>query len=160
MSPRLLAAAIAAALAASAPTAAQACWEQVAQRYGIHPWLLVAIAKTESGLDPRALNRRNANGSRDIGLMQINSAWLPLLARYGIDEQRLYDPCTNIAVGAWILANNMQRLGVTWEAVGAYNASAADKRARYAAAVYRNLPPPLQAPPAEGAGPLQAATRR
>jgi soluble lytic murein transglycosylase-like protein len=55
--------------------------------------------------------------------MQINSGWLPTLARYGIDEQRLsQDACASVMVGAWILAMNRQKLGSSWEAVGAYNA--------------------------------------
>jgi soluble lytic murein transglycosylase-like protein len=131
------------ALLALAAVTAHACWEAAAARHGVNPWLLVAIARTESGLNPAAVNR-NANGSRDIGLMQINSSWLPLLRRHGISEQQLYDPCTSIHVGAWVLAQNMRRMGNSWEAVGAYNARDPERRLRYAQKVYRNLPPPLR----------------
>lgn len=99
---------------------AQACWEAAAARYQVNSHLLYAIARTESGLNPQAIGR-NSNGSRDIGLMQINSGWLPALSQYGISERDLYESCTSIHVGAWILAGNIQRLGYTWEAVGAYN---------------------------------------
>lgn len=126
------------ALAIASP--AMACWNEAAQRYGVNPQLLYAIAKTESGLDPRALNR-NPDGSYDIGLMQINSRWIPTLRRYGISEARLFEPCTSIHVGAWILAQNMRRLGNTWNAVGAYNAKTPAQRLRYAIKVYRNIPP-------------------
>lgn len=117
---------------------ARACWQEAGSRYQVDPSLLYAIARTESGLDPAASNR-NRNGSMDIGLMQINSAWLPDLARHGVSVQDLWDPCTNIHVGAWVLAQKMHRLGATWDAVGAYNATSTAKRIRYAWKVYRNL---------------------
>jgi soluble lytic murein transglycosylase-like protein len=125
-------------LVAVAPPA-HACWEEAAQRYRVNPAMLVAIARTESGLNPNAINR-NSNGSVDLGLMQINSRWFPLLRQYGIGEQQLRDPCTSIHVGAWILSQNMQRLGNSWDAVGAYNSSQPAQRAAYAQRVYRNLP--------------------
>ena len=104
-------------LLASLP--AHACWDAAAARYGVSSELLYAIARTESALDPQAVGH-NQNGTHDIGLMQINSAWLPKLATHGIGEHDLLEPCTNIQVGAWILAGNVQRLGYTWEAIGAY----------------------------------------
>lgn len=119
-----------------------ACWEDAAARYGVNVQLLYAIAKTESSLNPSAINR-NKNGSYDIGLMQINSSWFPTLHKYGISETQLWNPCTNIHVGAWILAQNMHRLGNSWEAVGAYNSSKAAYRLRYAQKVFNNLPRPL-----------------
>lgn len=116
-----------------------ACWEEAGARYGVNPYLLYAIAKTESSLNPKAINR-NKNGSYDIGLMQINSSWFPTLRRYGVEEKHLLDPCTSIHVGAWILARNMQRMGNSWDAVGAYNATKPDLRLKYAMKVYRNIP--------------------
>ena len=128
---------------------AQACWDDAAQRYQVSSALLYAIARTESGLNPLAIGR-NGNGSRDIGLMQINSAWLPTLAIHGIGERDLFEPCTNIHVGAWILAGNVSRLGYTWDAVGAYNATRPALRRAYADKVRRHLPAALSAsaPPA------------
>ncbi len=131
---------IAAMLCASAVQPAQACWEEAATRYQVSSQLLHAIARTESALNPQAVGR-NRNGSRDIGLMQINSWWLPKLAQYGIHEQDLFDPCTSIHVGAWILAQNVARHGYTWEAVGAYNATTPALRAAYITRVRRHLAP-------------------
>ncbi len=107
-------------------------------RYQVNSALLYAIARTESGLNPQAIGR-NSNGSRDIGLMQINSAWLPTLASHGIGERDLFEPCTNIHVGAWILAGNVSRLGYTWEAVGAYNTASPALRRSYIEKVRRHL---------------------
>jgi soluble lytic murein transglycosylase-like protein len=120
---------------------AHACWEEAAARYGVNPYVLYAIAKTESNLNPSAINRGNRNGTYDIGLMQINSGWLPELRKHGIGEAQLLDACTNIQVGAWVLAQNMRRMGNSWEAVGAYNARDAQLRIKYALKVYRNMPP-------------------
>ena len=125
--------------AASLPQSAHACWEEAGLRYGVNPALLVAIARTESSMNPNAINR-NRNGSYDLGLMQINSSWFPKLRQYGITEQQLRQPCFSIHVGAWIMAQNMQRFGNSWDAVGAYNTSHPVCRIAYAKKVYRNLP--------------------
>nr|WP_198980733.1 lytic transglycosylase domain-containing protein [Herbaspirillum sp. ASV7] len=134
----ILAAVLAGAWCAGPAQAANLCFDQAGARYGVSPLILQAIAQQESGMNPRAMNR-NRNGTRDIGIMQINSSWLGFLARHHIREADLYDACTNIHVGAWILGSNFQRMGVSWEAVGAYNAVSPDKRARYATQVIGRL---------------------
>ena len=129
---------------------ARACWNDVAQRHGIPADLLYAVAKVESSLDPKAVNRSHFQRTRsvDIGLMQINSRHLPKLAREGITEARLFEPCTNLDVGARLLADLFARKGLSWDSVGAYNAACTElkgeacthARARYAWKVYRQLP--------------------
>lgn len=108
-----------------------ACFDEAAARYQIPSSLLMAISRVESSGNPQAINR-NPDGSYDIGHMQINSRWLPLLKQYGIDERSLFDACTNTYVGAWILAQNIHRLGYGWNAIGAYNARSPAKRMAYA----------------------------
>jgi len=121
----------------------RSCWVEAGLRYSINPALLVAIAQQESSLNPEAINVSNRNGSRDIGLMQINSLWFKRLKAHGITETDLYDPCLNIHIGAWILAQQIEIFGNTWEAVGAYNAGVAknlkrdELRTKYANSVYR-----------------------
>ncbi|EML1601781.1 TPA: lytic transglycosylase domain-containing protein [Burkholderia cepacia ATCC 25416] len=119
-------------------TARADCIDAAAAYQHLNPHLVRAIASVESGFNPSARNV-NRNGSEDIGLMQINSSWLPTLARYGIDRTALLDACTNAYVGAWILSQNISRLGLTWNAVGAYNAASPHKRVQYARRVYREL---------------------
>ncbi len=122
--------AAAAVLGALVSTPARAdCWDVAADRYRLDPLLLYAIAQVESNLDVNATNV-NRNGTHDIGLMQINSAHLPTLARYGLTERRLReDACASIVTGAWILAGFVRQYGYGWEAVGAYNAGSGEARA-------------------------------
>jgi len=127
---------------------ASSCWNSAAERYGIHETILRAIAVTESAMDPRAINR-NTNDSVDVGLMQINSRWFPRLAEMGIQPGDLWDPCTNIYVGAWVLAGEVRHFGYTWRAIGAYNAGPGrsvgrsvaheQRRRAYAQRVFHNL---------------------
>lgn len=114
------------------------CLSAAAAYQGVDARLLRAIAMQESGMRPYVISH-NANGSKDIGLMQINSSNLHTLAHYGIGERQLLDGCTSAYVGAWILARNIRRLGLNWNAVGAYNAASATKRVIYARQIYRQL---------------------
>ncbi|HQR19505.1 MAG TPA: lytic transglycosylase domain-containing protein [Burkholderiaceae bacterium] len=130
-------------------TASPACFSEAAARYGVSPQLLCAVARCESDMRPDAVNRSHVarTGTVDYGLMQINSGHLPWLKQYGITEQHLLDACTNVQVGAYILAEKMQRYGNSWEAVGAYNAACTqlkgekctEARMKYAWCVHRRL---------------------
>ena len=147
-----------------------ACWNEAAARYGVNADLLYAIARCESNLKPEAINRSHLarTGTYDIGLMQINSSHLRALARYGIDEQQLRESCTNIYVGAWLLADNIQRHGLTWDAIGAYNAACTElkgpqcaaARSRYAWCVYRHLQAPLPSGTWQAAAPVPTIATR
>ncbi|WP_413728925.1 type III secretion system invasion protein IagB [Sodalis sp. RH22] len=133
---------IALGLLLSATAVSADCWSQAERHFSIESRLLQAIALTESNMNPRATGK-NANGTRDIGLMQINSLHLPRLRTLGIDEQRLYeDSCVSVMVGASVLADMMKRYGYSWEAVGAYNAGTAagrkHLRMRYAQRVWEH----------------------
>ena len=128
----------------------EACLQAAAAKHGLSYVLLRSIAEQESNFNPNAVGG-NTNGSQDFGLMQINSTWLPMLSKHGVTKQGLFNPCTNADVGAWILADNFKRLGVTWEAVGAYNAITPWKRVKYATGVYNKLVRHTSNPSAAGA---------
>ena len=73
-------------LTAANPAAAaerENCFHTASVKYRLDPWLLVAIARVESTMRPDA-HRKYDDGSEDIGLMQINSVWLPAPAQHGI----------------------------------------------------------------------------
>lgn len=133
--------AIACAICLLASSAQAFCWQLAGERYQLDPRLLWAIAKVESDfrLDAVAQNR---DGSRDIGLMQINSWHLPRLAALGYSETLLREnACASVMAGAWILAEMVQRYGYNWRAIGAYNAGAGARtqaaRQRYAQKIWR-----------------------
>ena len=126
------------ALVLSSQEADAFCFREAALRYGVSEVLLQAIARAESAMNPTALNR-NADGTEDIGLMQINSSWLPKLRRYGITRAALFDACVNGYVGTWILASNIRQFGPTWKAVGAYNAVSTNRQLVYANTIYQRI---------------------
>ena len=93
----------------------------------VDPALVLAIVDRESGGDPHALNVNGPGGGRrhapdpdgvarvaaafvaagrtvDLGLMQLNSA---TVARLGETLERALDPCTNLALGERVLAENV-----------------------------------------------------
>lgn len=132
-------------LAFSAKNACAFCYAAAGQTYEIDPLLLIAVSQVESGLNPKAYNV-NKKGTKyqteDLGLMQINSSWLPMLSsRWNITREKLMsDPCQNVYVGAYILAMNINKNGYNWQSVGAYNAGFKDSneatRVKYAKKVY------------------------
>lgn len=140
----------------------QQCISDASERYKVHPYIIWAIAKTESSFRPTVI-AKNTDGSVDIGLMQVNSWWLERrsspnkpkrLGDYGVTKEQLLDPCTNIHAGAWVLAQNMKMYGNTWKAIGAYNAVTPWKQERYVRKVQKNLQIAIEK--SKGAGLYQA----
>jgi soluble lytic murein transglycosylase-like protein len=113
------------------------CFEEAAARYGVPEVLLRTIAELESGLDPEAAGW-NADGSVDVGLMQINSWWE---SRLGPERwiRVCTDPCYNVLVGAWVLRDCLARYGYTVDGIGCYNARSPEKRERYTRKILRSL---------------------
>lgn len=84
-----------------------ACMALVASLYNLPPRALPAIHEVEGG--QTATRHVNTDGSEDLGYMQINTRWIPALARYsgipapGLRERLLSRPCFNIAAAGYIL---------------------------------------------------------
>ncbi|MEC5406600.1 lytic transglycosylase domain-containing protein [Paraburkholderia sp. MPAMCS5] len=121
-----------------ATTSRADCLDDAARFHHVNVRLIRAIAAVESGQRAGVVHL-NDDGTTDIGLMQINSRWLSTLSRFGVSRADLQDGCTNAYVGAWILSQDIRRLGLTWDAIGAYNAGTRQKRIAYARRIYRQL---------------------
>jgi len=112
--------------------------------------LLVAVAGSESGFHPLALNikgreiycRSLAEAKRilsttdnvDIGLMQIN--WPFWGRRLGVSKYDLLDPKSNLLYGARILKEPLARGGNIWRRVSDYHAGSVTTRNLYNHKVY------------------------
>jgi hypothetical protein len=114
-------------------------------QHSFPPEMILAIAQNESQVspgqfDPSAVNV-NKNGSRDIGLMQINSSNLSWL---GLTEKAVMDPCISIAAAEAVLRQ-----------FSAYNSGKPNGSPEYAKAAYLaqrravsvSSPQPTEAPP-------------
>lgn len=123
---------LAVSLASLACASARAdCFDEAATYQKVNPLILRAIAWQESHNHPDAMHK-NANGSTDYGLMQINSIHLPALALYGISKGTLMEPCKSVYIAAWHLRQKMNKYGNTWAAVGAYHSETPAERDHYA----------------------------
>jgi soluble lytic murein transglycosylase len=94
----------------------------VAERYDLDPYLVAAVARTESSFDPRAESRVGARG-----LMQLMPGTVDFVtgldSYQGSDEPKLTDPEDSLELGACYLAYLLRRFdGDETAALAAYNA--------------------------------------
>jgi hypothetical protein len=84
-----------------------ACMVLVAKLYGLPPRVLPAIQAVEGGYPGDVEN--NINGSADLGVMQINTLWIPALVAYtrlsemAVRNRLISDACFNIAAAGAIM---------------------------------------------------------
>lgn len=96
------------------------CINESAYEYHVPAKLIIAVLNVERGR--AGVAHRNKNGTYDLGPMQINTSWWPRLYSYGITPQQvLYDPCKNVEVGTWILANSITDNKDLLFGIGAYH---------------------------------------
>lgn len=125
----------------------------------IPPKVLYAIGSVESGhkhgFNAYAFNGSNRNKTADMGLMQINSSWIPKLKQHGLyNPKDIYIPQYNVRVGAWILRQCINTFGQSWKSIDCYNKGPGNARNsseyvdRFVAA-YRRTPDNLFYPPEE-----------
>lgn len=135
------------------------CFQEAGQQAGINPALLQAIAYHESNhtFNPKII-RKNADGTEDIGLTQINSRHI---RPWGLDRSRLIsDPCYSVHVAVRVLKNCITKHGYTAYAIGCYNAISPDKQLAYAENIRQILGvkkitrKQIEAPPSQERDPL------
>lgn len=102
-----------------------ACLMLASQTYAVPPAVLVGIYQVEGGKVGQAV--ANTNGSYDLGPMQINTIWMPQLAKqWGVSETQAKawvrdDPCTNMGVAAWILRGHIEETKSLSQAIAHYH---------------------------------------
>lgn len=103
-----------------------ACLLLAAQTYALPPATLMGIYQVEGGQVGQEIGP-NTNGSYDLGPMQINTLWLPRLAKeWQVSETTARewvrdDPCTNAGVAAWILRGTYEETGDMARAISYYH---------------------------------------
>jgi hypothetical protein len=115
------------------------CLEDSAARFGVPLSLMMVVMDTESGrVGAASVNR---DGSRDLGPMQVNTWWIPRLARMGLTEERVRDDgCVNVAVGAWILRSALDEGGGALDALMSYHSRRPERRRIYLNAAMGRAP--------------------
>ncbi len=103
-----------------------ACMALVASLYNLPPRVLPSIHVVEGG--QLASVHVNADGSEDLGLMQINTRWLPALSRYtnspeaAVRQKLLSRACYNIAAAGLVLRTYLDETGgELMRAIGNYH---------------------------------------
>lgn len=132
-----------------------ACMALVAQIYGLPPRVLPSIQAVEGG--GIGVVHRNRDGTEDMGVMQINTLWLPALSRYSrlpvpaVRDRLLDNACYNIAAAGMILRTYLDETrGDLMLAVGNYHSHTPLLNQSYQAKVLRSATVLFRYPAAPG----------
>ncbi|MEJ0061709.1 MAG: lytic transglycosylase domain-containing protein [Alphaproteobacteria bacterium] len=116
-----------------------ACLLLAAQTYHVPPAVMIAMMHVEGGRVGQEVH--NTNGSYDLGPMQVNTVWMPQLARlWGVDggtaRQWVRDNgCVNVYVSAWILRQKIDEAGYLRGGIARYHSATPWRGGRYAGKV-------------------------
>lgn len=111
------------------------CVARASQHYKIPVPVTLALMKTEGGKPGSFV--RNTNGTYDMGVMQVNTLWIPEYSkRFGITRnafvmRAVLDGCFSVFLGLDILRAQVDREGSIEKGVAAYHSRTPDKAARY-----------------------------
>lgn len=105
------------------------CINHAAKVFHVPATIIISVIKIEGGWKGAAI--KNKNGSYDLGVMQINSSWLPRLKKFGMTRNDVqFDPCVNVYIGTWILSKGLAT-GEGWQGVGNYHSATPIHNFRY-----------------------------
>ncbi len=114
------------------------CMLIVAAATGLPPRVLPVIQAIEGG--SVGTIHQDSNGTADLGVMQVNTIWIPALAaRAGLtqaetEQHLVYDPCFNIAASALILRSYLAETdNALLPAIGDYHSHTPALNTAYAA---------------------------
>ncbi len=112
------------------------CLLAAAAAHRLPPTVLVILLNVEGGQLGRVSG--NANGTVDIGPIQVNEIWLPELARHWhatVQDSFLAlrdNFCANVEAGAWIVRQGLDEArGDFWTGVGYYHSHDPGHKAAY-----------------------------
>ena len=117
-----------------------ACLVLAANTYQVPPAIMIGIMHVEGGRVGQAVGP-NTNGTYDLGPMQVNTRWIPELAKIWNVPQATArkwvrdDGCVNVHVSAWILRQKIAETGSYYGGIAHYHSATPHKGARYAAKV-------------------------
>lgn len=114
------------------------CLLLAAQTYDVPPQVMVGILHVEGGKVGQEVGP-NVNGSYDLGPMQVNTLWLPELARnWNVDTRTARkwvrdNSCVNLHVSAWILRQKLDAAGGNlFAGIARYHSGTPELGSRYA----------------------------
>lgn len=144
-------------------TSVERCIIPAANYHGVNQHILRAILKVESGLKPNAIGL-NDNGTKDVGIGQMNSMHFKELATWGVAPSDLLDECIGTYVAAWHLRKVVARNGNTWYGIATYHSATPYFNKRYQALLFNELVrtgvmdgPQLPVPPLKPGGAAQSS---
>jgi soluble lytic murein transglycosylase-like protein len=120
-----------------------ACMALVASFYDLPPRVLPSIQAVEGGRP--GVVHSNADGSQDLGVMQVNTLWVPAVShatRMPLTRARallLRNACFNVNVAGWILRHYIdEEGGDLMRAIGDYHSHTRLLNASYQDQVLRS----------------------
>lgn len=117
------------------PQVLAACLALASQTYNVPSGVLFGLYQVEQGKVGQEV--KNTNDTYDLGPMQINTLWVPQLAKHwNVSEVTARqwlrdDACTNIGVAAWILKSHYNETKSMSQAIAQYHSRTPRIGARY-----------------------------